>query len=87
MKVKPFSASFQNPPKVTVLLRKTPEAFYFVNLKVAKAVRSHETKEDLFISAARETLQVFFSPNISKWLTYCSSSVKRYSDRNNLRSG
>lgn len=71
----------------SLLLRKTPEAFYFVNLKVAKAVRFHETREELFLSAMREMLQMFFSPNINKWLTYCFFSVKRYGDRNNLWSG
>lgn len=84
VKVEQITASFQNPIKVAVLLRKTPEAFYFVNLKVAKAVRFHETGEELFLSAMRRMLQMFFSPNINKWLTYCFFSVKRYGDRNNL---
>lgn len=87
VKVEQITASFQNPTKITVLLRKTPEAFYFVNLKVAKAVKFHKTRVDLFLSATRERLQVFFSHNMSKWLTYCSFSVKRYGDRNNLCPG
>lgn len=72
MKVVQITASFQNPTKITALLRKTPEAFYFVNLEVTKGVEFHETRENLFLLATREMLQVLFSHNMSKWLTYCS---------------
>lgn len=48
VKVEQITASFQNPTKVTVLPRRTLEAFYFVNLKVAKAVEFHETRRIYF---------------------------------------
>lgn len=63
--------------------QKNPEAFYFVNRKVAKAFKFHETREDLCLPAAREMLQVLFTHNMSTWLTCCSFSVQRYGDRSN----
>lgn len=83
VKVEQITASFQNPTKITAVLRKNPEAFYFVNRKVAKAFKFHETREDLCLPAAREMLQVLFTHNMSTWLTCCSFSVQRYGDRSN----
>lgn len=88
VKVEQITAAFQNPITITgVFFRKTPEAFYFVNVEVSKAAESHETREGLFLSASREMLQLFFSHNMSKCLTCYSFSVKRYGDRNNLCPG
>lgn len=87
VKVEQITAPFQNLTTITVLFWKPPEAFYFVNLEVWKAVEFHETREDLFLSATREMLQLLFSHNMSKCLTCCSFSVKRYGDRNNLCPG
>lgn len=59
----------------------------FCKSKVAKAVQFHGTREDFFLSATRKMLQVFFSHNMSKWLTSYSFSAKRHGDRNNLCPG